>query len=213
MKKLFIIGISLLSFFLISCKDSDSENEKSLLNKIVGNVEHMDFFEEYALDSICLTDKENFVHAKALLQDNGNFKIPLPSDIDNAVLDNLSLLLPSGFLSDKKAKGAGMLLQAKKTGAAGFEGMVIQANIDYYVNCLLPDVTYSLYYLLFVDRYTLVKGDITTCWSRTEIYNMELKKGWNLVYIKNYGNTTEYMTNVGDASLKWYFYQNVAPGL
>lgn len=215
MKKILIISLSLLSFFFIGCNECDCDvDEDSSLKKITGTIENIDIIEgSRNIDSVYLIDKEDVVHAKAVIDENNKFNIELPKVLDATVLDDLSLLIPSDFLSDKATKATGMFLCAKKTDMDWYEGMIFHSNIDYRINLDLAAPQYNLYYLLFVDRYVFVEGEHQMSGGGNEIYSMELRKGWNLVYTKSYNNTTEYLTNVAAVSLKWYFLGYVGPCL
>jgi hypothetical protein len=128
---------------------------------------------------------------------NGGFTIKLPETVDDAYL-SVSDYEGSGItVSNPGVKGTDAFLYAYKSGKV--TGCFEYGNI--------PDNYYG--WLTYVDGNVSITGTETDEYG-TVNYNLNLKKGWNIVYwheVSINGKYLEEATTQAPSGMKWYYYE------
>jgi hypothetical protein len=149
----------------------------------------------YDIATVKMTDNAGeWTVASAPVQ-NGNFTITLPATVEDSRLKRLVDDMGDGMtLSNPNAKfvsiseGGGLTVYDSK-----------EEEIDRLI-CVSDDESAGIIAFIYADGNCEVAGTIETA-----TYNMDLKKGWNVIYclIDAANGNMEYTTVVPDKELKW----------
>ncbi|GHV66614.1 hypothetical protein FACS1894199_10410 [Bacteroidia bacterium] len=122
---------------------------------------------------------------------NGGFTINLPATLNASLVENLEF--PEAFtVSDSTAKVTGLRTSFRIYGYKDSEivGRFYCKSGDYDVK------------LFYADKDVNISGQILREDRNDSIYNLSLKKGWNLVYVLETSDTYE-VTTTSQGELKW----------
>jgi hypothetical protein len=141
---------------------------------------------------------------------NGGFTLTLPASLNNQYLRLFSQNFSSSgiTISDANAMGTLTSLQAYKTNENGQERLT--GAFYYLVN------DWKSTWMYYADRDVNITGSQTDyygSYTYTKKYDLHLKKGWNMCYVKNTENIdentheieSEITTQTPQGVGKWYF--------
>lgn len=132
---------------------------------------------------------------------NGGFTLNLPATIDDQYLVGCDEWFEEGTVSDPDLKMNDIIFQAYKSDKP-------LADFDYY---LISNNTMIYGWYFYADRDATITGSFSYKDgddTYKEVYNVSLKKGWNLAYeiLTQSGNTyTWEFTTKPQSGLKWYY--------
>ena len=219
MKKFCLFSMMLcLSACLVftSCdKDKDNENPSGgAVSKIEGTVVNGDDYDVDVIKglveySVGTTWSEVEIASSDFI--SNKFSIDLPATLDDKYLELFSNDFKGANLSDENVKSVFLNLDGYKS----------NKYVEYLDYVRMPDISatkitfyYSVY--MYVDRDVNVTGTNVvgeSSYEYTEKFNMNLKKGWNLMYMTDvyeriseddYINIENY-TTTPISGYKWYF--------
>ena len=208
-----------------SCdKDKDNENpsggtvskiEGTVVNgsdydvdAIIGLVEGERYFVETGYGGYWTRDEVEITSSNF---SNNKFSIDLPATLDDKYLELFSNDFKGANLSDENVKSVFLNLDGYKS----------NKYVEYLDYVRMPDISatkitfyYSVY--MYVDRDVNVTGTNVvgeSSYEYTEKFNMNLKKGWNLMYMTDVYEriseddviNTENYTTTPISGYKWYF--------
>ena len=153
-------------------------------------------------------DWQEFIIASAPYK-NGGFMMILPEEIDSRLLEDMDLEdMPSGInVSNPNAKAASIpYFEAYKSGD----------YVDDLTKCAfslsMTGFSYTAVLYMYADADVKITGTYTESYDEktfTEKYNVDLKKGWNTVYMTQQESMSGFsgiVTTVKpNVDLKWYF--------
>ena len=184
-------------------KDKDNENPAGgVASKIEGTVVNGS---AYDVDVIKGIVEERFEIASSDFANN-KFSIDLPATLDDKHLE--SMFEDDMNINDGGVKGAFLDLRGYKS----------NKSVEYLEYARMPDlsatkVTFYYAVYVYVDRDANVTGEFYEEEDYILKFNMNLKKGWNLIYMADvfeliseddYINTENY-TTTPMSGYKWYF--------
>jgi hypothetical protein len=212
---------------LSSCNKDDDEKEEAksgaIGNTLTVTVENGNSYNS-RIDTVKLTswdrndEDERSVELARAVYTNGGFTINLPEnlgsqylspliededDFSGVTISNRNVKIGSPSLDAyKSGNEVGVFYPATGTGESDWEGELTYADSDVSITGT------------GTRNYSWESGDVTYTETITVTYNVNLKKGWNIVYEKGQGtvNGTTY-TVIGEvttapAGVKWYFYSD-----
>lgn len=218
MKRVFnvlLLAMIILPWGFISCdkEDKDPIEDSSVVNTITAVVENGN---DYKIDAVkaFIGNGEiiNFETGEIASSDykNGRFTLSLPQTIENQYLELLfdEDEMPDAIkISDVNVKACYLWIEAYQSGTEAGEFEYEYLSADETVGI---ETSYT-----YVDRDCSIKGsysEIDEDETYNSTYNVSLKKGWNIVYVKRTEsektNTYTYeATSSVQSGLKWYFYE------
>ncbi len=159
-----------------------------------------------------ITDTDTYYTLASGTYSSGSFSLTLPKLVDDSHLTAMDAEYPTEItISDKNAKGCGVEFLAYKSGVA----------VGSFEQSVTSDDSYSTSVAgyIYVDRNTSFSGTVTETEevmgipvSAKTTYDLSLKKGWNVAYIKmnlvvtdtDFSMTLE-ISDTEISGLKWYY--------
>jgi hypothetical protein len=185
-------AVSKIEGTVVNGSDYDVDNIKAMVYEII-NVGDGD--EGYWYSERVEIASSNFT--------NNRFSLDLPATLDDKYLE--FIFDDEMDLSDEEAKGTFMNLFGYKS----------NERVEYLEYSRMPDISatkitfyYSAY--IYMDRDVKVTGEYSDEDGDTEKFNMNLKKGWNLMYGTNVYDLVSDVeiatfTTTPISGYKWYF--------
>jgi hypothetical protein len=196
---------------LCSCnKDEDDENGAIPNNTITAVVENGASYnsEIDLVKAIVYSERDDRETTLASAPySNGGFTLNLPASLDAQYLNAFEEVPKGVTISNPNAKIGGANLEAYNK-EDSYTGYFYQATGDWRGLLIYVDGNLSI-----SGNYTETETYDEETYTHTEKYNnCNLKKGWNMIYIKETektGNSYEYeYTTQAPAGVKWHFYES-----
>ena len=194
MKKAILNVVFLSMLVFAGCRKEEIETPPTLVNNVItAKVEkgknYDSVFKTVKANTVYLP--ENYVVAFGLYVDGG-FSLTLPESID------FGRLLP--ITNEFAFSGATISNHSARVLMISIDGYDSDDNkVDYFV--YKHKSANIIGYLIYVDRDVKITGS-----DGYNMYNMDIKKGWNMAFNKNngYGYQTNNFTNVDQTNYRWY---------
>ena len=131
---------------------------------------------------------------------NGGFSITLPETVESSRCEKISDIFNGAKISDKNAMIASIVGFESYDGTGKFTGHILYQKEE----AGLTDDAFFLY----TDRNVKITGKHKPPYgnTETEFDNLILKKGWNIVYVKNTARGKFVESNQEISGLKWILF-------
>jgi len=175
-------------------KEKEVEPEPNTFTSITAVVENGKNYDSLIEEAgaIIYSDEADPRRIKSVAYQNGSFTIDFPETVNDKYLSQINIA--DGItVSDVDAKWA----------SVEFGGYQSGQYIGVFYNAKLSKSIYTEAAFLYVDRDCTIKGSHKKG-TITESYNVILKKGWNIIYGTDKGNSITYISK-NPGGLKWYY--------
>jgi hypothetical protein len=206
MKKIFMTMAAFICAVTVFTGCSKDEDETSSTTTISATVESGSSYNS-SIDTVkAMVEIDDVYSAIASVKySNGGFSLSLPKTVDDQYLEKMNTDMPDGIkVSDSQAKGCGIELM-------GYKSNKLIGTFQYALSDDIDEGNYGGY--LYVDKNVTITGSYSeSLWGIDVkmVYDLTLKKGWNLVYMKTTASETDYSITMEISSnaitgLKWFF--------
>jgi hypothetical protein len=131
---------------------------------------------------------------------NGGFSITLPETVESSLCDKASDAFKGAKVSDRNAMIADIFAFDSYDAAGKYKGAVLYQKEE---AGLTDDANF-----IYADRNVKINGKYEPGFgtTETEFKNLILKKGWNIVYVKNTARGKFVVSNQEISGLKWILF-------
>jgi outer membrane murein-binding lipoprotein Lpp len=188
------------------CNKDDDDSGSSSITSISATVESGSSYNSSIETVKAMVDVDDVYSAIASgSYSNSGFSISLPQTVDDQYLVKMTTDMPDGItVSDPQAKGCGIEL-------IGYKSTQKLGEFQYALTNDKEALNEGLY--VYADKNITIKGSYSeTSWGITAklVYDLSLKKGWNLVYMQTTASeadlsATVKFSNEKITGLKWFF--------
>jgi hypothetical protein len=179
------------------CNNGDPDGPDDIFDgKITGLIVN---YTDYDIAAIKVTDSSEEWTITTTPVQNGIFTIALPASVEDSRLGNFDEVLDVLTVSDPNTGQVSIGVAAGDLSAYDSA----DGNIG-RVACYSDDELTGVATIMYVDRNCKVTGNMAVE-RGTVTYNLDMKKGWNVVYyVINANGNVEYTTVKSGKELKWW---------
>jgi len=207
MKRLLLLPLFLGLLLTVSCTENENGHENPFNRTITATVVNGNNYNDLISNVVATLWVNDRNHTIATgTWSNGGFTITLPQTINTALLLPIFYDVPQGLnVSNRAARLQGVSIRAHDEQQRE-RGSVVYGTAD----------RSSQMGLLYADRDVTITGteplfDATDGGQvpngRYTIWNLQLRTGWNRVYIIAKSEQVEYISTESISGLRWYFSQ------